>query len=163
MIRRPPRSTQSRSSAASDVYKRQGPAWPGGHDAVWPSSPIPRCTTSRRSGSNVPYWRAARRRSEPVTGISRTRHGSAASWLALRRSSPSGARRAPWRCGVDRREVRGLQAAIVAYTLWGLLTIYWKQLTGLDALELIGWRVATAAAVMAAIVTALGRWPAVVG
>ena len=25
MIRRPPRSTQSRSSAASDVYKRQAP------------------------------------------------------------------------------------------------------------------------------------------
>src|SRR5450756_3147816 len=35
MIRRPPRSTQSRSSAASDVYKRQvihavGPVWNGG-------------------------------------------------------------------------------------------------------------------------------------
>src|SRR5450756_556219 len=28
MIRRPPRSTQSRSSAASDVYKRQGEARP---------------------------------------------------------------------------------------------------------------------------------------
>src|SRR5450756_2839109 len=30
MIRRPPRSTQSRSSAASDVYKRQAnnPSWP---------------------------------------------------------------------------------------------------------------------------------------
>src|SRR5450756_2549743 len=27
MIRRPPRSTQSRSSAASDVYKRQGFRW----------------------------------------------------------------------------------------------------------------------------------------
>src|SRR5680860_1730176 len=27
MIRRPPRSTQSRSSAASDVYKRQGENW----------------------------------------------------------------------------------------------------------------------------------------
>src|SRR5665809_15121 len=27
MIRRPPRSTQSRSSAASDVYKRQGFEW----------------------------------------------------------------------------------------------------------------------------------------
>src|SRR5450756_1619675 len=27
MIRRPPRSTQSRSSAASDVYKRQGYCW----------------------------------------------------------------------------------------------------------------------------------------
>src|SRR5450756_1106678 len=30
MIRRPPRSTQSRSSAASDVYKRQGYSLPGG-------------------------------------------------------------------------------------------------------------------------------------
>ena len=29
MIRRPPRSTQSRSSAASDVYKRQDHTWPG--------------------------------------------------------------------------------------------------------------------------------------
>src|SRR5659263_677443 len=28
MIRRPPRSTQSRSSAASDVYKRQGTPYP---------------------------------------------------------------------------------------------------------------------------------------
>src|SRR5450756_167747 len=28
MIRRPPRSTQSRSSAASDVYKRQDCWWP---------------------------------------------------------------------------------------------------------------------------------------
>ena len=66
------------------------------------------------------------------------------------------------RC-VDRRELRGLQAAIVAYTLWGLLTIYWKQLSGLDAVELIGWRVATAAAVMAVVVTVLQRWPAVIG
>src|SRR5659263_272514 len=30
MIRRPPRSTQSRSSAASDVYKRQLPSQPNG-------------------------------------------------------------------------------------------------------------------------------------
>src|SRR5450756_1629858 len=30
MIRRPPRSTQSRSSAASDVYKRQREHWPAG-------------------------------------------------------------------------------------------------------------------------------------
>ena len=33
MIRRPPRSTQSRSSAASDVYKRQGKVLSGGVDA----------------------------------------------------------------------------------------------------------------------------------
>src|SRR5680860_1256921 len=41
MIRRPPRSTQSRSSAASDVYKRQDPVWlpwlptDRGFDAGW--------------------------------------------------------------------------------------------------------------------------------
>jgi chloramphenicol-sensitive protein RarD len=64
---------------------------------------------------------------------------------------------------VDRRELSGLRAAVVAYVLWGLLTIYWKQLTGLDAVELIGWRVATAATAMAAVVTMLGRWPTVVG
>src|SRR5450756_3131861 len=37
MIRRPPRSTQSRSSAASDVYKRQG-WWAPGYrsaDELW--------------------------------------------------------------------------------------------------------------------------------
>ena len=30
MIRRPPRSTLDRSSAASDVYKRQDQVWSGG-------------------------------------------------------------------------------------------------------------------------------------
>lgn len=64
---------------------------------------------------------------------------------------------------MERRELRGLQAAIAAYIAWGLLTIYWKQLAGLDAIELIGWRVATAAVVMAVIVTVLGRWPNVIG
>src|SRR5680860_1264891 len=34
MIRRPPRSTQSRSSAASDVYKRQHVLWLAGIGAV---------------------------------------------------------------------------------------------------------------------------------
>src|SRR5680860_1578450 len=33
MIRRPPRSTQSRSSAASDVYKRQSEPRPSGGEA----------------------------------------------------------------------------------------------------------------------------------
>src|SRR5450756_1421914 len=37
MVRRPPRSTQSRSSAASDVYKRQGgdTQYPGAHKKGW--------------------------------------------------------------------------------------------------------------------------------
>ena len=50
---------------------------------------------------------------------------------------------------------------MLAYTLWGLLTVYWKQLTGLDAIELIGWRVGTAGVVMAVVVSVLGRWPQV--
>lgn len=57
---------------------------------------------------------------------------------------------------------RGLKAAVLAYTLWGLLTIYWKQLSGLDAIEMIGWRIATAGVVMAAIVTVTARWPDVI-
>lgn len=62
---------------------------------------------------------------------------------------------------MDRPQLRGLQAAVVAFGLWGLLTIYWKQLAGLDAVELIGWRVATAGVVMSLVVTMLGRWSAV--
>src|SRR5450756_2768469 len=42
MIRRPPRSTQSRSSAASDVYKRQTH-----YRANWPSRPSSNSSTSR--------------------------------------------------------------------------------------------------------------------
>ena len=62
---------------------------------------------------------------------------------------------------MDRSQLRGLQAAVVAYALWGFLTIYWKQLGGLDAIGLIGWRVATAGVVMTVVVTLLGRWDAV--
>ena len=41
MIRRPPRSTQSRSSAASDVYKRQGGDHvPHHHADVPPGAPL---------------------------------------------------------------------------------------------------------------------------
>ena len=56
---------------------------------------------------------------------------------------------------------RGFQAALFAYTLWGLLTIYWKQLAGLDAFQLIGWRVVTATIIMLAVVAAGGHWPAI--
>ena len=30
---------------------------------------------------------------------------------------------------------RGIRAGIAAYVLWGLLTIYWKQLSGLNAVS----------------------------
>jgi chloramphenicol-sensitive protein RarD len=58
---------------------------------------------------------------------------------------------------MDDVDMRGLRAAVLAYTSWGLLTLYWKQLVGLDAVEMIGWRVATAAALMAVVVVATRR------
>jgi chloramphenicol-sensitive protein RarD len=64
---------------------------------------------------------------------------------------------------MDGEQLRGLQAAIVAYVLWGLLTIYWRQLGGLNAVELIGWRVASASVFMGIIVTITGRWTPVLG
>ena len=45
---------------------------------------------------------------------------------------------------------RGIRAGIAAYVIWGLMTIFWKQLAGFNAVELIGWRITSAALVMAA-------------
>jgi chloramphenicol-sensitive protein RarD len=53
---------------------------------------------------------------------------------------------------------RGIRAGFVAYTVWGLLTIYWKLLHEFDAVELIAWRVIGSAVVMVAVVTARRRW-----
>ena len=57
MIRRPPRSTQSRSSAASDVYKRQ--AWPSDGARFrrrWCSSLLGARSDAR---AQPPFWRQA--------------------------------------------------------------------------------------------------------
>jgi chloramphenicol-sensitive protein RarD len=45
--------------------------------------------------------------------------------------------------------------------MWGLLTVYWKRLSGFNAVELIGWRIVSASLVMAVVVSARGRWPAI--
>ena len=55
----------------------------------------------------------------------------------------------------------GIVTGIAAYVLWGLLTVYWKQLHDFRALELIGWRISGAALVMAVVLTVRGRWPAI--
>lgn len=52
----------------------------------------------------------------------------------------------------------GIIAGIAAYVIWGLLTIYWKQLHGFNALELIGWRITASAITMAIVLTATRRW-----
>ena len=58
---------------------------------------------------------------------------------------------------VDHEQRRGLEAAIVAYVMWGLLTLYWKELADFDPVELVGWRISTAAVVMTAGLLATGR------
>jgi chloramphenicol-sensitive protein RarD len=57
---------------------------------------------------------------------------------------------------------RGVRLGIAAYTLWGFLTIYWKELAAFDAVELIGWRIVCAAVSMAVIVSIRRTWPAIV-
>jgi chloramphenicol-sensitive protein RarD len=63
---------------------------------------------------------------------------------------------------MDAKQNRGLEAALLAYTLWGLLTLYWRHLRGLDAIELVGWRITSASVLMAVVVTISGRWGPIV-
>lgn len=55
---------------------------------------------------------------------------------------------------------RGIQASVVAYVVWGLLTLYWKELADFRPFELIGWRIICASIVMLAVLArggGLGR------
>ena len=54
----------------------------------------------------------------------------------------------------------GIIAGAAAYVVWGLLTIYWKQLGDFDAFELIGWRITAAAVVMSGVLTITRGWRA---
>ena len=56
------------TGAGNDQTMTSCVTMPGGHDAVWPSSPTPRWTTSNRSGSDLAYRAAAARRSPAVAG-----------------------------------------------------------------------------------------------
>lgn len=58
-------------------------------------------------------------------------------------------------------ERRGVQVGLLAYLMWGFLTIYWKRLDGFDAIELIAWRMLCAAVVMALIVSVRRTWPTI--
>ena len=58
----------------------------------------------------------------------------------------------------DQHVRAGIVAGLAAYTLWGLLTIYWHELDRFDAFELIGYRVIFAALTMVIALTVAGRW-----
>lgn len=58
-------------------------------------------------------------------------------------------------------ERRGVQVGLLAYLIWGFLTIYWKRLDAFGAIELIAWRMLCGGVVMAAIVTLRRTWPTI--
>ena len=53
----------------------------------------------------------------------------------------------------------GFLTGLAAYVLWGLLTLYWHELTGLSAFGLIAWRIVWSVVILAAALTVLRRWP----
>ncbi len=55
-------------------------------------------------------------------------------------------------------QLRGTFVAAATYGLWGLLTLYWKQLQGLDALELIGARITLTALLLAVALGVTHQW-----
>ena len=48
----------------------------------------------------------------------------------------------------------GITLGFSAYIIWGLVTIFWKQLKSFDSFELIGWRITTSAILLVAYMTA---------
>jgi len=56
------------------------------------------------------------------------------------------------------REVEvGTLAAVAAYLMWGLLPVYWKRLSGVESLQILGHRIVWAAAFAVAALLATGR------
>ena len=55
-------------------------------------------------------------------------------------------------------ERRGFLSGNLAYVLWGLLTLFWHELTGLDAFGLIAWRIVWSVVVLAVILSFTKRW-----
>ncbi len=49
-------------------------------------------------------------------------------------------------------------AGAAAYVLWGLLTLYWHELSGLDAFGLIAWRITWSVVVLGLALTIRHRW-----
>ncbi len=58
--------------------------------------------------------------------------------------------------GSDHR--RGVLAGATAYAMWGLLTLYWHALRGIDAFSLIAWRIVGSAVLLTAIVAIRRAW-----
>ncbi len=51
----------------------------------------------------------------------------------------------------------GVLYGLCAYIMWGLVTIYWKQLKSFSAIELIGWRISASTIILVALMAARHR------
>ncbi len=61
-----------------------------------------------------------------------------------------------------KREHSGFWSAVLAYVLWGVITIYWKQLNRFNAFELIAQRVVWSTVVLVIALVASRKWRTVV-
>jgi chloramphenicol-sensitive protein RarD len=61
-------------------------------------------------------------------------------------------------CAHVTSERDGVLAAVAAFVIWGLLTIYWKALEGFNAFELIAYRITCSAVVLALLLTWRRDW-----
>ena len=52
----------------------------------------------------------------------------------------------------------GIIAGASAYVIWGLLTLYWHAMRGIDAFSLIGWRIIGSAVLLGAAVIVTRSW-----
>lgn len=57
----------------------------------------------------------------------------------------------------------GIAASVLAYLLWGFITIYWKHLTRFNAFELIGHRILWSSILLTVVIVATSKWRAVLG
>ena len=60
----------------------------------------------------------------------------------------------------DRQATRGAVAAATGFLFWGLVPLYWKQLVGINALELITHRIVWSLVLLLAMVGLQGQFPA---
>ena len=57
----------------------------------------------------------------------------------------------------DQRFREGLALGLGAYIIWGLVTLFWKELTAFQASELIGWRILMSFVTLAVLLARSGR------
>jgi chloramphenicol-sensitive protein RarD len=60
----------------------------------------------------------------------------------------------------DGYDARAFAAGALAYIIWGLLTLYWHELEGQSAFEIIGQRIVWSALLLAVLLSITRRWPA---